>query len=463
MLDQDGRRRRRSSTWTRSTTSWSATSTSASPTERRRSRRPTSFTVDGRLDLRPRRAASSGEVSLDAARRPRQRVAPGNGRSGRRCLSQIGPGRRARRADPRRRRAAARVRPAAARGARPPGRARTSPRRCRCRASTTPRWTATPWSTTTSPTPARTTRCTCRWSARSAAGQASMLAMSPGHRGPDHDRRPGPAGRRRGRPVEWTDGGVATVRISQAPDRAASTSGARARTSRTATCCSGGRPCSARASSACSPSVGRAQVQSRPRPRVVVMSTGAELREPGDGARPRLDLRRATPTCSPPPSRAAGGDRLPGRHRRRRPRGLRRRADRPAGPRRPRGHQRRREQGRVRRGQGGARRTRHRAGSARSRCSRASRRASASSARTSTPIFTLPGNPVSSYVSFEVFVLPALRRMMGRRPVRRPMVQGPDHAAALARSRAGSSTSVRGSRSTARARRSPRSAGTART
>ena len=29
-----------------------------------------------------------------------------------------------------------------------------------------------------------------------------------------------------------------------------------------------------------------------------------------------------------------------------------------------------------------------------------------------TPIFTLPGNPVSSYVSFEVFVVPALRRMM---------------------------------------------------
>ena len=30
-----------------------------------------------------------------------------------------------------------------------------------------------------------------------------------------------------------------------------------------------------------------------------------------------------------------------------------------------------------------------------------------------TPIFTLPGNPVSSYVSFEVFVRPVLRRMMG--------------------------------------------------
>lgn len=40
-----------------------------------------------------------------------------------------------------------------------------------------------------------------------------------------------------------------------------------------------------------------------------------------------------------------------------------------------------------------------------------------------TPIFALPGNPVSAYVSFEVFVLPALRRMMGRLPYRRPQVR----------------------------------------
>ncbi|MBA2639174.1 MAG: molybdopterin molybdotransferase MoeA [Nocardioidaceae bacterium] len=40
-----------------------------------------------------------------------------------------------------------------------------------------------------------------------------------------------------------------------------------------------------------------------------------------------------------------------------------------------------------------------------------------------TPIFTLPGNPVSSYVSFEVFCVPALRRLMGRQPYRRPLVQ----------------------------------------
>jgi molybdopterin molybdotransferase len=41
----------------------------------------------------------------------------------------------------------------------------------------------------------------------------------------------------------------------------------------------------------------------------------------------------------------------------------------------------------------------------------------------STPIFTLPGNPVSSYVSFEVFVRPAIRRMLGVLPLYRPLVR----------------------------------------
>jgi molybdopterin molybdotransferase len=39
------------------------------------------------------------------------------------------------------------------------------------------------------------------------------------------------------------------------------------------------------------------------------------------------------------------------------------------------------------------------------------------------PFFGLPGNPVSSYVSFEVFVRPALRRMLGVEPIMRPMVR----------------------------------------
>ncbi|MBO8193352.1 molybdopterin molybdotransferase MoeA [Streptomyces oryzae] len=40
-----------------------------------------------------------------------------------------------------------------------------------------------------------------------------------------------------------------------------------------------------------------------------------------------------------------------------------------------------------------------------------------------TPILTLPGNPVSAYVSFELFVRPALRTLMGRQPVRRRTVR----------------------------------------
>ncbi|WP_241992990.1 gephyrin-like molybdotransferase Glp [Cryobacterium frigoriphilum] len=38
-------------------------------------------------------------------------------------------------------------------------------------------------------------------------------------------------------------------------------------------------------------------------------------------------------------------------------------------------------------------------------------------------IFALPGNPVSAYVSFEVFVRPALRRMQGLATLQRPTVQ----------------------------------------
>ncbi|MEV6649279.1 gephyrin-like molybdotransferase Glp [Streptomyces sp. NPDC051219] len=40
-----------------------------------------------------------------------------------------------------------------------------------------------------------------------------------------------------------------------------------------------------------------------------------------------------------------------------------------------------------------------------------------------TPLMALPGNPVSSYVSFELFVRPAIRALMGLRDVRRPSVR----------------------------------------
>jgi molybdopterin molybdotransferase len=38
------------------------------------------------------------------------------------------------------------------------------------------------------------------------------------------------------------------------------------------------------------------------------------------------------------------------------------------------------------------------------------------------PFFGLPGNPVSVFVSFEVFIRPALMKMMGRRQLFRPEV-----------------------------------------
>ncbi len=58
-----------------------------------------------------------------------------------------------------------------------------------------------------------------------------------------------------------------------------------------------------------------------------------------------------------------------------------------------------------------------------------------------TPIITLPGNPVSTYVSFEAFVRPALRSMMGHtdrvRPTRSAIIeadlQSPEHKRQFAR------------------------------
>ena len=41
----------------------------------------------------------------------------------------------------------------------------------------------------------------------------------------------------------------------------------------------------------------------------------------------------------------------------------------------------------------------------------------------STPIITLPGNPVSAYVSFELFVRPMIKALLGVRDVERPIVE----------------------------------------
>jgi molybdopterin molybdotransferase len=59
-----------------------------------------------------------------------------------------------------------------------------------------------------------------------------------------------------------------------------------------------------------------------------------------------------------------------------------------------------------------------------------------------TPIVTLPGNPVSAYVSFEVFVRPMIRQMLGLKEIFRPTVRA---------SMRGNATSPKGKRSFLRA------------
>ena len=77
-------------------------------------------------------------------------------------------------------------------------------------------------------------------------------------------------------------------------------------------------------------------------------------------------------------------------------------------------HERRRQHGRLRRGEGRARPTsrRHAVDADRHPSGEAVRLRRSSRGR-SVPVFGLPGNPVSSIVSFELLARPALRRMIG--------------------------------------------------
>src|SRR3954454_796626 len=253
-----------------------------------------------------------------------------------------------------------------------------------------------------------------------AAGQTKLFALSPGTAVRIMTRAPIPQGCDSIVPVEWTDGGAAAVRVVRAPepDQHVRHRGEDVRTGDVLLedgSVLGPRQLGLLAS------VGRSQVLSRPRPRVVIISTGAELREPGTplshdsvydansymiaaAARTAGAIAYRVGIVSDDPSefRDALSDQLV-------------RADvvvtsggvskgaydvvkevlselgtvsfgevamQPGKP-----------QGFGFVGEG------------------------------STPILTLPGNPVSAYVSFEVFVIPAIRRMMGRLPYRRPMVR----------------------------------------
>jgi molybdopterin molybdotransferase len=253
-----------------------------------------------------------------------------------------------------------------------------------------------------------------------AAGQTKLFALSPGTAVRIMTGAPVPQGADAIVPIEWTDGGVAAVRVMRAPepDQHVRHRGEDVRTGDVLLedgSVLGPRQLGLLAS------VGRSQVRSRPRPRVVIISTGAELREPGTAlghdsvydansymlaaaARSAGAIAYRVGIVSDDPSefRDALSDQLV-------------RADIVV------------TSGGVSKGAYDV------VKEVLSELGTVSFGEVAMQpgkpqgfgfvGEDATPILTLPGNPVSSYVSFEVFVLPAIRRMMGRLPYRRPMVR----------------------------------------
>jgi molybdopterin molybdotransferase len=254
----------------------------------------------------------------------------------------------------------------------------------------------------------------------SAAGQTKAYALSPGQSVKIMTGAPLPTGADAVVPIEWTDGGRATVEIRKSPSLGEHVRPRGDDIHAGDKVLSEGTLIGPRETMILA-AIGRGQVRARPRPRVVVLSTGSELREPGatlgfdsiydsnsfaiaaaarvaDAIAYRVgivtdDPQELTDTLSDQLVRAdlvvtSGGVSMGdydvvkdvlGRL------GTVEFAEVAMQPGKPQGF------GTI--------------------------------GEDDTPIFTLPGNPVSSYVSFEVFVLPAIRRMMGKLPYRRPMVR----------------------------------------
>ncbi len=254
------------------------------------------------------------------------------------------------------------------------------------------------------------------------AGQAGPRTLAPGTAAKIMTGAPVPEGADAIVPYEWTDRGTAKVRVDQAPDPGQHVRPAGDDVAVGDLLVKDGTALNARHVGLLA-SVGRATVLARPRPRVVVLSTGTELREPGEelgedsiydgnsymlaaavtragGVPQRVGIVRDEPAAFLETLRGtlAGADLVvtsggvsqgdfdvvkealrhegvwfgavamqPGK-----PQGF---GLLDAGP------------------------------------------------EAHVPIVTLPGNSVSAYISFEVFVLPAIRTCLGLAPVSRPLLE----------------------------------------
>ncbi|UUZ60614.1 molybdotransferase-like divisome protein Glp [Nocardioides sp. B-3] len=252
------------------------------------------------------------------------------------------------------------------------------------------------------------------------AGQAGLMALSPGTAAKIMTGAPVPAGCDAIVPYEWTDRGVARVRITGAPGKHQHIRFAGEDVAEGDLLLEHGTVLGPRHLGLLA-AVGRATVRCRPRPRVVVISTGSELREPGttlsrdsiyDGnsyllaasarAAGAIAYRVGIVPDDPRTFTDALSDQLV-------------RADLVV------------TSGGVSEGDfdvvkealsslgsvwfGGV------------AMQPGKPQGFGTVGDDNTPIFTLPGNPVSAYISFETFVLPAIRRMMGKLPYSRPLTR----------------------------------------
>ncbi len=253
-----------------------------------------------------------------------------------------------------------------------------------------------------------------------AAGTTRLFAMSPGTAVKIMTGAPVPQGADAVVPVEWTDAGAAKVRISRTPSPGQHIR-ARGEDVRVGDLLlTAGATLEPRQLGLLA-SVGRAQVATRPRPRVVVISTGSELREPGSklahdaiydansfllaaAVRQAGAIAYRVGIVSDDPAEFADAlsDQLV-------------RADLVVTS----GGVSKGEYDVVKEVLGGL-------GTVwfgEVRMQPGKPQGFGHVGEDHTPIFTLPGNPVSSFVSFELFVLPAIRRLMGRTPEVRPRLQ----------------------------------------
>ncbi len=251
------------------------------------------------------------------------------------------------------------------------------------------------------------------------AGQAGPRTLAPGTAAKIMTGAPVPDGADAIVPYEWTDRGTAKVRIEEGPAPGQHVRPAGDDVAVGDLLVKEGTPLNARHVGLLA-SVGRPSVLARPRPRVVVLSTGTELREPGEelgedsiydgnsymlaaavtragGVPQRIGIVRDEPAAFLETLRAtlAGADLVV-------------------------------TSGGVSQGdfdvvKEALRREGVWFGPVAMQPGKPQGFGLVGDSRV--PIVTLPGNSVSAYISFEVFVLPAIRTCLGLAPVSRPLLE----------------------------------------